>query len=98
MRLELTLPETECLHHCLINALALHEADADEHLLKSLLEKVIAAEAHSIRQSRCPVCQQLFTQETTGRTGIYCSSACKQKAYRQRRDAWRRQTPPSASR
>ena len=97
MRLDLTLQESACLRRCLTEAHAFHEGDADEQLLKKLLEKVVEAESLSTRQSRCPVCQQSFSQETAGRTGVYCSPACKQKAYRQRRNAWRRQVGPYAS-
>ena len=97
IQLELTLQETECLRHCLANALALHQDDVGEQLLKSLLKKVVEAEARSTRQCRCPVCQQLFTQEAVGRNGVYCSTACKQKAYRQRRSAWRKQVGPFTS-
>ena len=98
MQMELTLQEAECLRHCLTEALAFHERGADDQVLKNLLEKVVAVEAHSTRQSRCPICQQLFTQEAAGRTGVYCSAACKQKAYRQRRNNWRKQVGPYASR
>ena len=97
MRLDLTLQETERLRRCLTEALAFHEGDADEQVLKNLLEKVVEAESRSTRQSHCPVCQQPFTREAVGRTGVYCSTACKQKAYRQRRDAWRRQVGTYAS-
>ena len=98
MRLDLTLQETEKLRHSLTQALAFHESDADDQVLKNLLEKVIAAEAHSTHHCRCPVCQQLFNQEALGRTGVYCSPACKQKAYRQRRNAWRKRVGLNASR
>ncbi len=98
MQIELTLQEAECLRDCLTEALAFHAGNVDEQVLKKLLEKVVAAEVRSSRQSRCPVCQQLFTQEAVGRTGSYCSPACKQKAYRQRRNNWRRQVGPNASR
>ena len=97
MQLDLTLYETERLRRCLAEALASHAGGADEQLLKNLLEKVVEAESRSIRQRRCPVCRQFFTQAAVGRTGTYCSAACKQKAYRQRRNAWRRQFGPSAS-
>ena len=97
MQLDLTLQETERLRRCLTEALASHAGDADEQLLKKLLEKVVEAESRSTRQSCCPVCQQSFTREAVGRTGVYCSASCKQKAYRQRRDAWRRQVGPRAS-
>ena len=97
MRLDLTLQETERLRHWLTDALASHAGGADEQVLKKLLGKVVEAESRSTRQLRCPVCRQFFTQEAVGRTGTYCSAACKQKAYRQRRDTWRKQFGPSVS-
>lgn len=97
MRLDLTRQETEHLHRCLTEALASHAGGADEQGLKNLLEKVVEAESRSTCQSRCPVCQQPFAREAVGRSGIYCSAACKQKAYRQRRNAWRRQVGPYGS-
>jgi len=97
MQLDLTLQETERLRCCLTEALASHAGGADEQVLKKLLGKVVEAESRSTRRSRCPVCQQPFTREAVGRTGVYCSAACKQKAYRQRRDTWRRQFGPSVS-
>ena len=50
MQLDLTLQETERLRHCLTEALASHAGDADEQLLKKLLEKVVEAESRSTRQ------------------------------------------------
>jgi hypothetical protein len=97
MRLELTLQETAQLRRCLTDALARHERDGEDEGLKNLFNKIVAVEARSTRQVTCPVCQQLFTQETVGRTGRYCSPACKQKAYRQRRDQWRRVQRPRFS-
>ena len=97
MRLELTLQEAAQLRHCLTEALAQYERGADDEELKNLFNKIVAAEARATRQVTCPVCQQLFTQETVGRTGLYCSTACKQKAYRQRRDQWRRTQGPRFS-
>ncbi len=94
MRLELTLQETAHLRHCLTEALARHESGGEDEELKNLFNKIVEAETRSTRQRTCPVCQQLFTQETVGRTGRYCCAACKQKAYRQRRDkAMRRYGP-----
>ena len=97
MRLELTIQEAAYLRHCLADALALHEGVGDDQELKNLFNKVVEAEVRSTKQSPCPVCQQIFTQETVGRTGRYCSAACKQKAYRQRRDKWMRRQGPSFS-
>ena len=97
MRLELTIREAAHLRHCLADALTLHEDGDHDEDLKNLFNKVVEAEARSTRQATCPVCRQLFTQETVGRTGRYCSAACKQKAYRQRRDKWMRQHGPGFS-
>ncbi len=97
MRLELTLQETAHLRHYLAEALARHERGGEDEELKNLFNKIVAAEARATLQTTCPVCQQLFTQETVGRTGHYCSPACKQKAYRQRRDQWRRVQRPRFS-
>lgn len=33
----------------------------------------------------CEVCGELIPQASTGRVKRYCSAACKQEAYRQRR-------------
>jgi len=58
-----------------------------------LLTKLDDAHRQATVQRRCPVCQSPFTQLTPGRSARYCSNACKQKAYRQRRDQARRKTP-----
>lgn len=94
MRLELTIQEAAQLRDCVADALALHDDGDEDGALKNLFNKIVEAEARSTRQRSCPLCQQLFTQETVGRTGRYCSAACKQKAYRQRRDNWRKQFGP----
>lgn len=94
MRLELTLQEATRLRACISDSLARTEDGLVEQELKSLLGKVVEAEQDSLRQLRCPVCQRSFSQECIGRTGDYCSAACKQKAYRQRRNEWRKQYGP----
>jgi len=91
MRLELTLPEAKSLQRYLVDTLALQEDAGDEQILKTLLNKVIDAQNRAIQETVCPVCQQSFSQEKIGRTGRYCSAACKQKAYRRRRNDWRKQ-------
>ena len=98
MRLELTIQEVTQLQHCLADALARHEEGAEDDDLKNLYNKIVAAETRSTRQRSCSVCQQKFTQETVGRMGRYCSAACKQKAYRQRRNNWHKQFGPAPSR
>jgi hypothetical protein len=91
IRLELTLTETERLRRYLADQLL---TQADE-TLQTVWTKLVEAEAEATELSQCPVCQQWFYQDKTGRTGQYCSAACKQKAYRQRRQAWRRQFRPA---
>lgn len=61
---------------------------------QQLLDKLAAAHQQAIRQRVCPICNQAFTQLKVGRIANYCSLACKQKAYRQRRKQARRQFGP----
>jgi len=61
---------------------------------QQLLDKLAAAHQQAIRQRVCPICNQAFTQLKVGRIANYCSLACKQKAYRQRRKRARRQFGP----
>jgi hypothetical protein len=69
--------------------------DADHNLL---LAKLDDAQQQATMQRTCPVGQTTFTQLKAGRNAQYCSAACKQKAYRQRRDrALRRRYPPPTS-
>jgi len=98
MRLELTLPEAEFLQRHLVETLALQDGVEDEQSMKALLNKVIEAQNRAIQETVCPVCQQSFSQEKVGRTGLYCSAACKQKAYRQRRNQWAKRFGPRVSR
>lgn len=91
IRLELTLPQLQRLRNS-VSDLLLTQADAE---LAAVWSKLVDAEAMATHQTQCPVCQQWFFQDQTGRTGQYCSAACKQKAYRQRRKAWRRQFRPT---
>lgn len=91
IRLELSLPELQRLCHG-VSDLLVTQADPE---LAVVWTKLVAAEAKATHQTLCPVCQQWFYQDKTGRTGQYCSAACKQKAYRQRRQAWRRQFRPA---
>jgi hypothetical protein len=97
MRLELTLHEADQLRRSLAHALEQQHSEEEQTALQQLDDKVAAAQAQAARQTPCPVCQQLFTQETSGRTGRYCSAACKQKAYRQRRDQAKRRHVPRFS-
>ena len=89
MRLELTLQEAATLRRWLVDV-----GGADADTLQTILGKLDRAQAEATREAHCPVCGQQFTSETTGRAGVYCSAACKQKAYRQRRNAWRRRVGP----
>jgi hypothetical protein len=91
IRLELTLKEAQRLHQCVSDAL-LTQGDAT---LLAISTKLTAAEAQATQPTLCPVCHQWFSQDKTGRSGQYCSAACKQRAYRQRRQAWRKQFRPT---
>ena len=63
-------------------------------LLGQLRHKVLAARQSALQAQACPVCGHTFDQFKVGRTGRYCSNACRQKAYRQRRlDSLRRGYP-----
>lgn len=99
VRLELTRSETELLQHWLTASLADRSAQPT-HLegLHAILSKLTLAAVQATRQLHCPVCRHAFTQEKAGRTGCYCSVACKQKAYRQRQLAARKQFGPSPKR
>src|SRR5262245_20338405 len=90
IRLELTLAETHLLQQWLLDTLPAQREDV-RTLLTKLATAADQAGALGARQLHCPVCQHAFTQEKAGRTGRYCSVACKQKAYRERRLAARKQ-------
>jgi hypothetical protein len=85
--LHLTLSQLKQLRQLLAN-----QVDADEH--KLLRAQLDIAQAQATEERICPVCQTTFTQLKAGRNARYCSAACKQKAYRQRRDQARRQCGP----
>ena len=92
VRLELTLAETDLLQHWLTDSLSDRSAQpAQRDGLQAILSQLTLAADQATRQLRCPVCQHVFTQEKAGRTGRYCSVACKQKAYRERQLAARKQ-------
>ena len=92
VRLELTLAETYLLQQSLTDCLSDRSAQpAQREGLHTVLTKLTLAADQATRQLCCPVCLRAFTQEKTGRTGRYCSLACKQKAYRQRRLTARKQ-------
>lgn len=88
IRLALTIPQAQWLQQLLRNY-ALHS----DTQATTLLAQLDQAYDQATTTQMCPVCQAPFTQLQRGRSGHYCSPACKQKAYRQRRNAWRRHTP-----
>jgi predicted nucleic acid-binding Zn ribbon protein len=79
VRLELTLAEARQLQHWLTDT---HPSVPES--LNCLPTKLAEALNNATQRRHCPVCQQGFRQEQRGRTGRYCSAACKQKAYRRR--------------
>ena len=89
IQLKLTRQEATALRTQLAS---LEPAGLDDDI-QHILHKLDRAQQHATHTLCCPICQTAFTQLTTGRTGQYCCAACKQKAYRQRRNAWRRQIP-----
>ena len=89
IRLELTLQESDFLQQWLSSPSHPDSQQADQ-----LLDKVTAARQLALQEQNCPVCNQPFTQLKRGRSGRYCSNACKQKAYRQRSAQWIRQHYP----
>ena len=91
IHLQLTIQEATALR----TQLTADGADTLTADLRIILHKLDAAHTAATRLHHCPVCQRSFTQTTQGRTGLYCSPACKQKAYRQRQRESRRQYGPS---
>ena len=96
IRLDLSLAEGRQLQHWLSKRLQMEGVDDDLHQdLERLLAKLTAAADQAVRLVQCPVCQEWFAQGMLGRSAQYCGLACKQKAYRQRRNARKRQVPSS---
>ena len=92
VRLELTLAETYLLQQWLTDSLSDRSAQpAQREGLQAILSQLTLAADQATCQLHCPVCLHAFTQEKAGRTGRYCSVACKQKAYRERQLAARKQ-------
>lgn len=88
IRLDLDLPAWTLLHDLLADYLATNptaENPPAATLAHDLHQKLLAAHAAATCTESCPVCRQPFTQLKSGRLGRYCSDACRQKAYRQRR-------------
>lgn len=99
IRLDLSLVEGGQLQHWLTAALQMGGGDDDLHQdLERVLAKLTAAADQAVRLVQCPVCQEWFAQGMLGRSAQYCSPACKQKAYRQRTNARKRQVPTSSRR
>lgn len=93
IRLDLDLPAWTLLHDLLTEHLATSptgENLASNELAQELYQNLLAAHATATSTQTCPVCRQTFTQLKNGRLGHYCSPACRQKAYRQRRLAFQR--------
>ena len=83
--LSLSLPEAELLRRLL--------RQQPQENAAALLTKLDAAQQEATAERICPVCGNAFTQLKHGRIAQYCSNACKQKAYRQRRDQALRSSP-----
>ena len=83
--LSLTLPEAELLRGLL--------REQPQKNAAALLAKLDAAQQEATAERICPVCGVAFTQLKHGRIAQYCSNACKQKAYRQRRRQTLRSAP-----
>lgn len=103
IRLGLTRQQAEWLQQHLLDYSLQVDSSNDDPLLDNaladnihstaLLSQLAQAYEHAIFTQPCPVCKELFNQLRRGRTGQYCSFACKQKAYRQRRIDAMRRTP-----
>lgn len=88
IRLDLTQQESESLLHWL-------QTQSQAGLDPSVQQKMVSACQEALQQQTCPVCGHTFDQLKKGRTGLYCSNACRQKAYRLRRyDMIRQRFPP----
>ncbi len=93
IRLSLTMQQGDQLHG-LLSHLVQKGSETDRQHAHQLLALLTAAQQAATLLQQCPICQRTFTPSTAGRTGVYCSPACKQKAYRQRKRAWRQRRPP----
>jgi len=103
VRLELSLAEAYQLQQWMTDTL--HHQPAAEvvtSLLLTLLPKLTEVADNATQRHQCPICQQWFVQENSGRAGQYCGAACKQKAgalwARRRRLNARKQFEPSPKR
>jgi len=86
IRLTLTVAEAELIEQ------RLETCDlATNPVAQSCLDKMVCAQEQATKQGTCSVCQETLTQLKSGRSAQYCSTACKQKAYRIRRNEAKRQ-------
>lgn len=92
INLKLTHKNASRLLDCLTRLQQLSPNDADEaQFLSDLLQQALL---DATQVQHCPICNAPFAQDKVGRTGCYCSSACKQKAYRLRVNQRKRQYGP----
>lgn len=92
IHLPLTRQNAERLLHSLTRLEQLSPDHVDDaRLLIHLLQQ---AQINFTQEHHCPICATSFPQHHVGRTGCYCSNACKQKAYRQRCNQRKRQFGP----
>lgn len=94
INLALTPAEADHLHQGLSMLVVQSTSEDVVVAYQLLLAKLAAACQQQAVQQLCPVCQRDFTQLNAGRLALYCSNACKQKAYRQRRLERKRQWRP----
>ena len=93
IHLKLTHQQAEQLYHCLALIPQLCPEQADGAL--ALLHHLQQAQREAPLEQHCPVCQSTFSQDGAGRSALYCSNACKQKAFRQRYNASKRHFGPA---
>jgi hypothetical protein len=99
IRLQLSLAEGCQLQHWLAQFLQTASVSDDFHPeLRPVLVRLNEAAEQAVQLIQCPVCREWFAKGVRGRNAHYCGSACRQKAYRQRINALRRQIPPSRRR
>lgn len=91
---KLTHQQAEQLHHILALSLQLSPEHADDAL--ALLHHLQQAQLAAPLEQPCTVCRTLFFPAGSGRSGLYCSNACKQKAFRQRYNASKRYFGPAS--
>jgi hypothetical protein len=95
IRLQLSLAEGYQLQQWLTQLLQTASVGDDLHLdLRRVLVALNEAAGQAVHLIQCPVCQEWFAKGARGRNAQYCGAACRQKAYRQRINARRRQIPP----